>query len=128
MAMMTAEEQAIEAADGDLASRMLEGLVTRVGGHAKVDAVFGQPVEAEGVTVIPVARVRWGVGGGGGSAIEGSGSGGGGGVIAEPVGYIEITSAGATFRPLPRSIGPAQLLGAAAAAGIVIRAMARFRR
>jgi uncharacterized spore protein YtfJ len=70
------------------------------------------------VTVIPVARVRWGVGGGGGWAPEGSGSGGGGGVAADPIGYIEITSAGATFRRIAHPI----------AAAIVQRALARFKR
>jgi len=126
--MMTAEEQAMEAAERDPASRFLEGLVSRIGGQAKAQAVFGDPVERDGVTVIPVARIRWGVGGGLGVGTEGSGSGGGAGVTAEPVGYIEITTMGATFRPLPRSVGPAQFIGAAVAAALVIGALGRFRR
>ena len=126
--MLTAKGQATEAAEGDPVSRFLEGLVSKVGGHAKVQAVFGDPVERDGVTVIPVARIRWGIGGGLGVGTQGSGSGGGGGVTAEPVGYIEITSMGATFRPMPRSLGPAQFIGAAVAAALVIRALSRFRR
>jgi uncharacterized spore protein YtfJ len=126
--MTTAEQQARQAAEGDLSSRLLEHLVSQVGGHAQVQAVFGDPIERDGTTVIPVARIRWGAGGGGGAAPEGSGSGGGGGVAAEPVGYIEITAAGASFRPMPRSIGPAAILAAAIAAAIVIRALAGFRR
>lgn len=102
--------------------------MSQIGGHAKVQAVFGEPVERDGVTVIPIARIRWGVGGGGGAGREGTGSGGGGGISAEPVGYIEISSAGASFRPMPRSFGPAQFIGAAVAAAIVLRAVARFRR
>jgi uncharacterized spore protein YtfJ len=126
--MTTAEVQAQQAAEGDLASRLLERLVTQVGAKAGAKAIFGDPVERHGTTVIPVARVRWGVGGGGGAGTEGSGSGGGGGVAAEPIGYIEINSAGATFRPIPRSIGPAAVVGAALAAAIILRAVDRFRR
>ena len=55
--MTTAEERARQVAEGDLSSRLLERLVSQVGGHARVEAVFGDPVEREGFTVIPVARV-----------------------------------------------------------------------
>ncbi|HYN69869.1 MAG TPA: sporulation protein [Candidatus Eisenbacteria bacterium] len=126
--MTTAEELARQAAENDLGSRILERLVSQVGGHARAEAVFGDPVERDGVTVIPVARVRWGVGGGGGSAVDGAGSGGGGGLAADPIGYIEITSAGASFRPIARSFGAAGILAVAIAAVIVIRALARLRR
>jgi uncharacterized spore protein YtfJ len=126
--MTTAEDQAQRAAEGDPSSRLLERLVSQVGGHARVQAIFGDPVERDGITVIPVARVRWGVGGGGGAVPDGSGSGGGGGVAADPIGYIEVTSAGASFRPIPRSFGPAAFLAAAIAAAIVLRSLARFRR
>ena len=126
--MTAAEEQATRAAEGDVASRVLDRLVTQFGGHASVKAIFGEPVERDGVTVVPVARVRWGVGGGGGEGPEGAGSGGGGGISAEPVGYIEITSAGASFRPLGPAIGPAHLVAAAVGSAIILRAVARFRR
>jgi uncharacterized spore protein YtfJ len=126
--MTTAEDQARHAAENDLASRLLERLATQVGGKAGAKAVFGDAVERDGVTVIPVARVRWGVGAGGGEGPEGSGSGGGGGVAADPIGYIEVTSAGATFRPIPRSFGPGAVVGGALALAIVLRALARFRR
>ena len=75
-------------------------------------AVFGEPIERDGITVIPVARVRWGFGGGAGSApiavgsgpgVEGSmaptaangmqpgsGQGGGGAVTTDPIGWLEI--------------------------------------
>jgi uncharacterized spore protein YtfJ len=126
--MTTPEEQVRHAAEDDLGSRLVERLVSELGGHARVQAVFGEPVAREAVTVVPVARVRWGFGGGGGSAPDGSGSGGGGGVAADPIGYIEITSAGASFRPIGRSFGPAAVLSVAIAAAIVIRALARLRR
>jgi uncharacterized spore protein YtfJ len=63
-------------------------------------------VERDGVTVIPVAKVRWGFGGGGGSGRSpqgeemGQGSGGGGGVSASPMGYIELRDGQAEFKPI----------------------------
>jgi uncharacterized spore protein YtfJ len=126
--MTTAEDEARQAAEDDHGSRILERLVSRVGGQARVQAVFGDAVERGGVTVIPVARVRWGVGGGGGSGQEGSGSGGGGGVAADPIGYIEITSAGASFRRIARPVAAAEVIAVAIAVAIVLRALARSRR
>ena len=126
--MTTAEEQAQRAIEGDVGSRVLDRIISQVGGRAGAKAVFGDPVERDGATVITVARVRWGFGGGGGGSPEGSDSGGGGGVGADPIGYIEVTSAGATFRPVPRSIGAAEVLGGAIATAIVLRALALFRR
>jgi uncharacterized spore protein YtfJ len=82
---------------------------------------YGEPVSANGVTVIPVAKVRFGFGGGGGSgsgqgagypALEGGeavqsgtggGGGGGGGGAVEPMGFIEITDTGARWVPLEPS-------------------------
>src|SRR3989304_2693696 len=85
-------------------------LADRVGLRANARAVFGDPVERDGVTVIPVAKVRYGFGGGGGGGMSGKslddmdespemgeGGGGGGGMMASPVGYIEITKNGARF-------------------------------
>ncbi len=126
--MTTAAQQAQRAAETDLGSRLLERLANQVGSNAGAKAVFGDAVERDGITVIPVARIRWGVGAGGGEGVEGSGSGGGGGVAADPIGYIEVTSTGATFRPVPRSFGPGAILIGAVATAIVLRAVARFRR
>ena len=129
---MDAQHEAIAAAVGP-ADTLLERLAERIGGRAKTDAVFGVPVQQGDVTVIPVARVRWGLGAGGGEdhRTDGvaSGSGGGGGVAVDPIGYIEIGSAGAVFRPIGRAFAnPGFILAAALAAGIVIRALGRFRR
>src|SRR5687768_1928087 len=49
-----------------------------------VKRVFGEPIEKDGVTIIPVARIAGGGGGGSGDSEEGSGSGGGYGVMAKP--------------------------------------------
>lgn len=64
-------------------------------------AVFSEPVERDGVTVIGVAKARWGFGGGGGSDDEkGSKGSGGGGASAAPLGYITIRQGEATFQPI----------------------------
>jgi uncharacterized spore protein YtfJ len=76
---------------------------------------YGEPVSANGVTVIPVARVSFGFGGGGGAGTgnapangatepaehaahgSGSGGGGGGGALVRPIGFIEINDIGARW-------------------------------
>jgi uncharacterized spore protein YtfJ len=124
-------DAARKAADGNVGDDLLERLAARVGGRAGVDAVFGPPIERGDVTVIPVARIRWGFGGGGGAseAEQASGSGGGGGVAADPIGYIEVGRAGAEFRPIGRPyLSPGFLLAAAVAGSIMLRAVARLRR
>jgi uncharacterized spore protein YtfJ len=96
-----------------------------------VEAVFGAPVQQGDVTVIPVGRIRWGVGGGGGESVaEGAqGSGGGGGVAADAIGYIEITSDGAIFRRIGHpAANPVLILVSAFGAAIVIRALAKLLR
>jgi uncharacterized spore protein YtfJ len=84
-----------------LADELLGRIGQAVGQRAQASAVFGEPVEREGVTVIPVAKARFGFGGGGGSAAtpeEGSGGGGGGGASVTPIGYIEVRGGGAEFK------------------------------
>lgn len=127
----------------------VERMAERVGGKASVRAVFGDPIERDGITVIPVARVRWGFGGGAGSGPvpvgpgrpgeavsqapapggEASGTGGGGAATADPVGYLEIGPDGATFQPIlsPRP-SPAFMLAAGVTAALVLRGLARLVR
>jgi uncharacterized spore protein YtfJ len=97
-------EQQVEKAVSGPGSGLIERIADRLGGVATAAAVYGTPVEREGLTVIPVARVRWGFGGGSGTGEgaegKGGGEGGGGGVSASPAGYIEISSAGAEFKPI----------------------------
>jgi len=83
-------------------------LAESLGMNANAGAVFGSPIERDGVTVVPVARARYGFGGGGGSREEQQGFGGGGGLIVSPVGYIELKAGGARFRPIryPLLLGP----------------------
>jgi uncharacterized spore protein YtfJ len=84
----------------------LERMANRVGINSKVTAVFGDPVERDSVTVIPVAKVWWGFGGGAGAGRDasqtqtGEGTGGGGGSRVVPIGYIELRDGTARFRPI----------------------------
>jgi uncharacterized spore protein YtfJ len=75
----------------------LERFAKTLGASARASTVFGDPVERNGTTVIPVATARWGFGGGSGQHRDERGRGGGGGVIVQPVGFIEMTSSGAHF-------------------------------
>jgi uncharacterized spore protein YtfJ len=129
-----ATDQARHAGDPTPADRLLERLAELVGAKAGVQAVFGEPTTRDSLTIIPVARVRWGFGGGGGRAETppagpASGSGGGGGVAADPIGYVELGPDGAAFRPIREPYpSPVLLIGSALAAAIVLRALARLVR
>ena len=95
-----------------------------------VKSVFGEPVEEDGVTIIPVAQVEYGFGYGGGYGAnangeeseeevavegedgleidmeeesapgEGGGGGGGGGGRATPRGFIRITPEGVNYESI----------------------------
>jgi uncharacterized spore protein YtfJ len=85
--------------------------------YSGVKTLFGEPVEAQGKTVIPVAQVSYGFGAGSGSRSDdqSSGGGGGGGLKAAPIGVVEITPQNTRFIP----ITPGRKLLGAAAAGLV---------
>jgi hypothetical protein len=74
------------------ATSLLDRIANRLGNYARSDAVFGDPVTQDGITVIPVARVRWGFGGG-------AGAGGDDGKDGED--YGEGVAAVVAFRPPP---------------------------
>ncbi len=85
--------------------KYFESLQDKITSSAHVKTVFGDPISAEGKTIIPVARIRYGFGGGMGSGPSrsgdeqrlGQGGGGGGGVMAIPVGVVEVSAAGTRF-------------------------------
>jgi uncharacterized spore protein YtfJ len=119
-----------------MAARLLGRLAERLGAHASVGTVFGRPVTNGGITVIPVARVAFGLGGGSGwdrgSARTGEGLGGGGGSMARPAGFIEIREGEARYVPI-RLQRAEMLYGLAAviaalSAPRIIRALVRRRR
>ena len=90
---------------------LLERLGQQLSTSATAQAVYGSPVERDGITVIPVARARYGFGGGGGVGTKedetaGSGLGAGAGVSLTPVGYIELREGRSRFRPIRSSVVP----------------------
>jgi uncharacterized spore protein YtfJ len=102
---LTEVQRDVESQAAGLPARLVERIAERVGGVASASAVFATPVERDGITVIPVAKLRWGFGAGGGSGTSssqdaGSGGGGGGGVLAEPMGYIAFADGHAEFHPI----------------------------
>jgi uncharacterized spore protein YtfJ len=109
-----------------LADELLQRIGEVVGDKVQTATVFGEPVVREGITVIPVARARFGFGGGGGAGAhggdEGSGGGGGGGALVSPVGYIEIRDRAVRFR---RILGPTDVLALAVAASLAVLAVRR---
>jgi uncharacterized spore protein YtfJ len=135
-------DTARQAAEATPAERLLERLADRIGARASVGAVFGEPIERGEITVVPVARVRWGFGGGAGGADQlpeapgdagaaswAGGGGGGGGATADPIGYLEIGPDGATFRPIAAAYpSPLFLFASGVTAAIVLRALARLLR
>lgn len=85
-----------------------------------VTRVFAGPYECDGVTVIPAAVLRGGVGGGGGSDERGQrGEGGGFGLVARPVGAYVVKDGTVRWRPaldLNRAVG---LVGTVALAWVL---------
>ena len=121
--------------DADAAARgfgagVVDRLADRIGAHAGAGAVFGEPVERGGLTIIPVAQSMWGSGAGTGDSVEdGAGAGGGGGAMTKPLGYIEIRDHGAAFVPLHQPWQDVKLVIAYAFMVLVIsRAINRILR
>jgi uncharacterized spore protein YtfJ len=108
-------------------NELLERISQTVGQRAQVSSVFGEPVERDGLTVIPVAKARFGFGGGGGSGSrdgdEGGGGGGGGGAAVSPIGYIEVRDGSAGFK---RISTPMDLVAFVAAGSIVAMTVKRL--
>lgn len=77
--------------------------------NTSIKKIYGEPINSQGKTIIPVAKLAFGFGGGLGEKIKGrsddlknspndkkptsneGGGGIGGGITANPIGYIEIT-------------------------------------
>lgn len=75
----------------------LEDLIERVMGElhriVRTETVVGEPVEAAGVTLIPVSKISFGFGAGSGQAGKGQ-SGTGGGATVEPIAFVVISPEG----------------------------------
>jgi len=101
--------------------KILDQLKSLVKSHAGVEMAFGQPTTISDMTVIPVAKVSFGIGGGGGKSGAASkeeaadetkddatpqqdnvseGGGGGGGFKTQPVGIYAIKGDKVKFYPV----------------------------
>ena len=122
-------------------NNFLETLASRLGQNASVKNVYGEPLTAQGRTIIPVAKVAMGLGGGyghkngkqqknatGDNSAEdnkGEGAGGGGGMYATPKGVYEISEKCTRFIPADAT---RQFLTIAALAFFAGRIMGRRHR
>jgi uncharacterized spore protein YtfJ len=86
----------------------LQTLLAQASDSITVKRVFGEPIERDGVLVIPAAMVAGGGGGGAGTGTgfgpdgapgEGTGTGGGWGVQARPVGAFVVRDGVVTWVP-----------------------------
>lgn len=80
----------------------IQSILEKFGVSGDVKKLYGDPIEKNGKTVIPVASVSYGFGGGYGNknkenANGEEGAGLGGGISAKPIGVIEITDEGTRF-------------------------------
>jgi hypothetical protein len=101
---------------------VLGKLGEHLGAHLNASTIFGAPVERDGVTVIPVASVRFVFGAGGGGDTRGRGEGQGGGAIGRghATGYIELKDGRSRFVP---TVDPARMtatVGACVLGGMLI--------
>lgn len=81
-------------------AKFIGSMAEKPGAAERAATIFGDAVERDGVTVIPVARARWGFGGGVGHRNDEDGAGGGGGAQVSPIGFIELKNGQAEFRPI----------------------------
>lgn len=93
------------------ADSFIETIAEKLGAVARAATVFAEPVERDGLTVIPVAKAKWGFGGGSGHTKDEHGAGGGGGVTVTPVGFIEIKNGQAKFQRIRTTSLPWVLAG-----------------
>jgi uncharacterized spore protein YtfJ len=108
---------------------LLQSLKESILGQAGVKTIYGEPITAQGKTVIPVAKIMYGFGAGAGtggvgnSSAQGEGGGGGAGVRTIPVGVIEISDQPTRFIPITSR----KKLAGAVLAGVIL-GMLVFRR
>ena len=91
------------------ASNMLENTIAKIREMVDVNSVIGQPITADGVTIIPVSKVSVGFGGGGSDYVSKNtnnldnhpfGGGAGGGVKVTPVAFLIIKDGSVRMLPV----------------------------
>ena len=98
-------------------------ILTRIGDQLSVRRVFGEPVERDGLVVIPVAVALGG--GGGGTGPDEQGSGGGLGGMVRGIGVYSIRDGQVRFVPAVDTTALAAM--GVLLAGLVLRARRRRR-
>ncbi len=98
----------------------LHSLSERLQNSASVRTIYGEPIEVQGKTIIPVGRVAYGLGGGYGRTKAGCQGGqapeqqqqsplpaesGGGGITVTPLGVFEVSPEQTRFIALPDTKG-----------------------
>ncbi len=106
---------------------IVERFAEVLGRRFNVATSYGEPIERDGTTVVPVALVGYGLGAGSGASdAEGSGAGGGGGGSVMPVGYIQMRNGVTTFHPIGTVVSRVAVILAGGVAGmLVLRGIAR---
>lgn len=89
---------------------MIEEMLNRLGqvhDRASVRTVFGDPLQVDGRTIVPVAKVQYGLGFGMGRKEKekeeeagGEGGGGGAGVSIRPIAVLEISGQETKVKPV----------------------------
>ena|SRR5881397_2505267 len=74
----------------------VDEMLTGVRDALTVKRVFGDPIERDGILIIPAAKLRGGAGGGGDSE---NNAGGGFGMTAKPIGAFVVRNGNVEFEP-----------------------------
>lgn len=79
----------------------VQSIIDKLSASADVKRIYGEPIEKNGKTIIPVASISYGVAGGSGKKNDhddqAGGEGTAGGIKAKPVGVLEITDDSTRF-------------------------------
>ncbi|MDY6907459.1 MAG: spore germination protein GerW family protein [Chloroflexota bacterium] len=114
--------------------QMITSMIEGFKSAADISTVFGEPMTFYDKTLIPIARVGYGLGAGEGKGVEGAGgSGGGGGGGTEPVGFLLVTKDEVRFIPLAQERHraqpqPAAMVVPAVMVGLIAATMIARRR
>ena len=108
----------------------ISNMVAQARDAMTVRRVYGDPIERDGIVVIPAAVVSGGGGGGGGVDTQGqTGAGTGFGLHARPAGAFVIRDGDVRWEPVEDPIGRLMVVTTTITVGMLIaRSMLRRRR
>jgi uncharacterized spore protein YtfJ len=107
---------------------IIQKITDKLSDSATVKKVYGDPIAAEGRTIIPVARVKYGFGAGSGKRGRkhdgqdngNEGGGGGGGITAVPAGVVEVAEGETRYIPIDDTLKITAVAAAGAAMGFLL--------